>query len=143
VDQQLRQLKRATQVNPDDVSVLNRYIAALERVVGVVDPKLPKRRGWKCPDPETGIWTGVRDDESNTGVPRGEGSPDGVCIYFSELRQDGRRTVPLIIDGEPVDWLLPYRSNDEECPVCDDPGCDCGNPGWACTCSEEDDDDRT
>lgn len=132
MDQQLRQLKRATQVNPDDVSVLNRYIAALERVVGVVDPKLPKRRGWKCPDPETGIWTGVRDDESNTGVPRGEGSPDGVCIYFSELRQDGRRTVPLIIDGEPVDWLLPEgyggywdgggeRESEDWCIFCGEP----------------------
>lgn len=31
----------------------------------------------------------------------------------------------------------PYHAHDEECPVCDDPGCDgCGNPGWACECDE-------
>ena len=32
----------------------------------------------------------------------------------------------------------PWHENDEECPVCDDPGCDdCGNPGWACECAEQ------
>lgn len=34
-------------------------------------------------------------------------------------------------------WLhnpCPYRQADEECPVCDDPVCDCGNPGWTCAC---------
>lgn len=31
----------------------------------------------------------------------------------------------------------PYHAKDEECPVCDDPGCErCGSPGWACECAE-------
>jgi hypothetical protein len=33
----------------------------------------------------------------------------------------------------------PYHENNEECPVCDDPFCDCGNPGWACECTFDDD----
>jgi len=115
MDSQLRQLKRATLSNPDDVEALHRYVAALERVVGGAElDSYTGRRGWKCPDPEV--------DEHNSIA----GSPDGVCVYFSELRLDERRTVALIIDGEEVDWLLPEsyqseRESEDWCIFCGEP----------------------
>lgn len=29
-----------------------------------------------------------------------------------------------------------YADSEEDCPVCDEPICDCGNPGWACNCNK-------
>lgn len=44
-------------------------------------------------------------------------------------------------------WLIghqpcPYHANSEECPICDDPVCDCGNPGWACECADQENDEE-
>jgi len=42
-------------------------------------------------------------------------------------------------------WMhqpCPYHAKEEDCPVCDDPICDCGNPGWACECSEQENDEE-
>ncbi|MDD5008571.1 MAG: hypothetical protein PHC68_09285 [Syntrophorhabdaceae bacterium] len=42
-----------------------------------------------------------------------------------------KRKIPRHPEG-----CCPYHAQNEECPVCDDPICDCGNPGWACICEE-------
>ena len=114
MDQHLRQLKRATLSSPDDVAGLHRYIVALERVIGGVQPaEPPKRSGWKCPDPDS--------------PPGSPGSPDGICAYYSDPPESGvgLRTVALIIDGKHVDWPLPVdyiaRESDDWCIFCGDP----------------------
>lgn len=49
-----------------------------------------------------------------------------------EQARDRRWILPC---GLASKWRHVHKDN-LNCPVCADPVCDCGNPGWACSCSE-------
>lgn len=140
MDEQLRQLKRATLSSPDDATALHRYINALERVVGGVEPATLARQGWKCLGPVRLLDGTPSYQPWLTHSPHGRsGSPDGICVYFSQShilceRSPGEgpcgpgchRVVSLIIDGEEVEWRLPLtytgdNESDDWCIFCGEP----------------------
>lgn len=144
MDQDHQMLKRLYQQNPGCPDTAGRYIASLERTAGTGSDKLPKRRGWACPDPDPISFDGARfcvkheqwerckptpDDPCDfthigpAGLP---GSPDGVCVYpGSVYAVNGEHyQVDLIINGVMVSYPVPAESKDaywECCIFCGEP----------------------
>ena len=125
MDNYQRRLQRRVQENPNDVDLLHKYIATLERVAAgkPADPEKLRRPGWDCP-PEWEPWMGERDK-----MP--EGSPDGRCVYRSWAGDDfgfpGRRVVCLK-DKEGNDYYHPLPENHDEYNESDDWCIFCGHP---------------
>ena len=130
MDKQLQELKRKHVRDPGDSIASQRYIAALERVVGGVQAakEPPKRPGWNCP-PEYQKW--MSSTEGTVLDPNAPASPDGICVYDSDSgkgEHQGRRTVRLMIDGDWVDHLLPEDYTGYDDGESDDWCIFCGHP---------------
>jgi len=140
MDSYLQQLKRDTIQNPGDVAGLHRYIAALERALGVgrgSEIKVQRRPGWDCPDPKNKgkCWcyeTPCRcEGAPYIGAGGLPGSPDGKCVYHSypgEGMHDGRRIVRLMMGGGWYFYPLPESytghtdgESDDWCIFCGEP----------------------